>query len=80
MSELEVENEEVVIEHPPEGGLHHVHSGRPVLCKKGTAKLTLEPMLKAQSETTIGHDKRHNYVRTTDVDSSGRAIFRPEGV
>ncbi len=73
-------NEEIVIEHAPFEGRHHVHNGRPVLCKTGEEKIVLEPILKAQGDQTAGHESRHVYLRTADVDSFGRAIFRPEGV
>ena len=67
--------EQIMILHPVGAG-QHVHHTRLVICKKAATSITLEPLAKDASDQRIGHDKRATYVRTTDTDTNGRAIFR----
>lgn len=76
----ETGNEEIVIRYPADSPVNHLHDWRTVICKRGVKTITLGPRLKEPGDPRVGHDKEHTYVRTADVDSSGRAIFRPEGV
>jgi len=73
------ENETVIIDHGCDiPDYRHVHHQREVACKAGTKVLTIEPMLIGQGDKLVGHDQRHRYVRTSETDSQGRAIFRQE--
>lgn len=69
--------EQIVIEHPVDGGSAHVHHKRLAIIKKSADSITLEPMFKSPVDAqAFGHEKQWTYVRTKDTDIKGRAIFR----
>ena len=79
----ETPNEEIVIDHPLDGppdSPTHVHHNRLVTCKPDTPKIVLGPVMKAQGDRTVGHETAHVYLRTEEIDGTGRTIFRREEV
>lgn len=68
--------EQVVILHPsPPGTEPHIHHAREVTVKKEAKSITLEPMMYPGAGSRQFNEKM-TFVRTTETDTHGRAIFR----